>query len=138
MISIGVREMPFDGTEYTPDDAVIRMIDKVDRLMHSEENWGIGELGRDGVPIPKGRNLDRSEQRYCPVTAISSLWGYNLSDTQGMEGALNCFRRAAIELPDGHTSTPRYNNAPERTFSEIKILIAKAREIRLVEIFEKV
>ncbi len=130
--------MPFDGTEYTPDDAVIKTIDKVGRLICTEDNWGQGGLGRDGVPVPKGRDLDSREHRYCPVTAVTNL--FRCGSVSGPETtmALDCFRKASAELPGGFTSTPRYNNAPGRTFSEIQILIAKAREIRLDEVLERV
>ncbi len=137
MINIGVREMPFDGTEYTPDDPIIVIIDKVGRLICTEDHWGLGTIGRFDVPVPKGRELNRKENRYCPVTAVSALRHDGL-DIKDMVRALSYFSRAVAKLSNCFTSTPRYNNAPGRTFSEIKILIAKARELRLADIFEKV
>ncbi len=129
--------MPLDGTEYTPDDPVIMIIDKVGRLICTEDHWGLGSVGRLGVPVPKGRELNAKENRYCPVTAVSAIRRDGL-DIKDIARALSYFDRAATKLSNCFTSTPRYNNAVGRTFSEIQTLIAKARELRLADIYAKV
>ena len=128
--------MPFDGTEYTPDDPIIVIIDKVGRLICTEDHWGLGGVGRLGVPVPKGRELSSKENRYCPVTAVSAV-RHDGADIMDAARALRYFDSAAHRLSNC-LSTPRYNNAVGRTFSEIQTLIAKARELRLADIYAKV
>lgn len=130
--------MPLDGTEYTPDDPVITIIDKVGRLIYTEDNWGQGTVGRNGVPIEKGHNLDSREQRYCPITAVANLRRCGSAEIFSAVTALDYFGKAATELSGRPITTARYNNAPGRKFSEIQTLIARARKLRLADVLEKV
>ncbi len=128
--------MPYDGTEYT-GDPILAVIDRVDRLICDEEHWGQGNSDTrplHGWPSPN--------DRHCPRTALTAC-GVPWCDEPCLVD--DYFQRAVTEIspqsvcgPDGDWAIPTYNNAPERTFPEIKALIRKARELRLADIMETV
>ena len=117
--------MPFDGTEYTSSDPILKVIDRVAELICDEEHWW-------QAPGPV-RVVDGRQASHCPVTAIAAC-GFNVV---GDAPEIDYIWRALQDITGGkHSSIPDYNNAPARTFPEIKALIAKARELRLADIME--
>ncbi len=122
--------MPLDGTTYT-DDKILNIIDRVDKLICDEAHWGIGTCGRT-KPIPLDRQLDRSKGRFCPVTALTHLGVF------GIDAFPLVYLGMAAEILGGEgISIPSYNNADDRTFEEIKHLIATARALRVKDMAKK-
>lgn len=123
--------MPWDGQTYT-GDPILAVIDWVDRLICDEEHWGQGYPGKDGY------SLSPSTGRHCPITAL--FWQGIGMDACNL--AEPYFAKAVYGIkPDTRREqwpVPGYNNAPERTFADIKALIRKARELRLADIMETV
>ena len=111
--------MPFDGTEYTSSDPILKVIDRVAELICDEEHWW----------VPGRRNAVWGQ---CPVTAISKA-----RSEQSAAPPHNEVRAYfSLAVPGPSNDVPAYNNADERTFPEIQALIAKARELRLADIME--
>ncbi len=127
--------MPFDGQTYT-GDPILAVIDRVDELICDEEHWGQGG-GRTTRPLRIG---GERTGRHCPRTALTEL---RVPWQAGFCQVDDYFRHALIAIDQrfaywGKAAVPDYNNAPERTFPEIKALIRKARELRLADIMETV
>ena len=115
--------MPLDGQTYT-GDPILAVIDRVDRLICDEEHWWQAGSGRDNAGILE----------HCPVTAFQE--GVGMSNQEMW--ASPAWQYIVRALPPGAFSVPTYNNAPERKFSDIQALIAKARELRMADIMETV
>ena len=115
--------MPFGGSEFYADDPILRVIDRVDALICDEEHWG----QKDSATRP----LQPMNGRWCPALAVHFGVGGNIAETSQ---AYRYIRRAVRQEKSIFVSA--YNDAPERTFPEIKALIAKARELRLADIME--
>lgn len=119
--------MPFDGSEFYADDPILKIIDRVDELICDEEHWGIGTCGRT-LPRPIDKTL--AGGRHCPITALQAVGSHDYSNISAFG-----YLQKATEMK-GFQSIPKYNNADNRTFLEIKVLINKARELRLADIME--
>ena len=115
--------MPYDGTEYQSDPA-LETIDRMGKLICDDQHWwNTGRLVvREGI------------RSYCPVTAMTQGMGVLCSAVNAHPAW--CYIVKA--LPTGVRSVTGYNNAVERTFSDIQKLIARARELRLADMMEKV
>ncbi len=127
--------MPFDGQTYT-GDPILAVIDRVDQLICDEDHWGQGDWG--GVYCPKHQILTMAPAgggvRHCPRTALFECE----ANDAAWDHIDNYFTRAVNEIAPEFPDVPAYNNAPERTFEDIKALIRKARELRLDDIMETV
>ncbi len=124
--------MPLDGDTYT-DDKILNIIDQVDKLICDEAHWGQGSEFGQSIKRQLQEPVVGGGHRHCPRTAM-----FKIADGLAAD---RYFARAVVEIApeyiyreglSGEThSIPDYNNAPGRTFEEIKHLIATARALRI-------
>ena len=110
-------------------DPVLQIIDRMDEIIYDEAHWGQGVWsgGNAGRPLSSVRN--------CPMTALSIAVHPPAPLFQQVREYLT---RAVPPIAHIENDYPAkigfYNNRPERTFAEIKQLIAKARGLRLADL----
>ena len=117
--------MPFRFT-FKPDP-ILQAIEGVDQLIDTEEHWGQGGWSGGSTTRLLGHG------RRCPRTALYAHLGSAFSPL--FPTTLAYFVRALPKADDALNGCVAFwNNRPERTFSELKAMIARARDLRLDEL----
>lgn len=117
--------MPFDPTPITrePDDILRRLI-KADRLLSNKNKWrqhGFTSAAGQRCILAAVFNLDHVRSPESVGTALN----------EAIEGFLETL------LPDGFKDVARWQDRTDRTFPEVKVLLARAIEKRMAEVMEK-